>query len=42
VGRLEDVAEAGLFLASDGAGFITGTNLVVDGGMTVKMIYEEY
>lgn len=21
-------------------GFITGTNLVVDGGMTVKMIYE--
>ncbi|MDK2800948.1 MAG: hypothetical protein PWP27_1891 [Clostridiales bacterium] len=23
------------------AGFITGTNMVIDGGMTVKMIYEE-
>jgi len=42
VGRPEDIAEACLFLA-DGSrsGFITGTNLVVDGGMTVKMIYVE-
>lgn len=39
VGRPEDVAKAALFLASDDAGFITGANLVVDGGMTVKMIY---
>ncbi|GMV93475.1 MAG: oxidoreductase [Candidatus Hydrogenedentota bacterium] len=42
VGRPEDIAQACLFLAdSDKAGFITGQNLVVDGGMTVKMIYEE-
>lgn len=41
VGVPQDIAEAVLFLADgDKAGFITGTNLVVDGGMTVKMIYE--
>ncbi len=39
VGRPEDVAEACLFLA-DHASFMTGQNLVVDGGMTVKMIYD--
>ncbi|XAR48008.1 Xanthoxin dehydrogenase [Bertholletia excelsa] len=32
--KLEDVAQAVLFLASDDAGFITGHNLVVDGGYT--------
>lgn len=41
VGVPEDVAEAALFLTSEGAGFITGSNFVIDGGMTVKMIYEE-
>ncbi len=41
VGRPEDIAAACLFLVSPEAGFITGANLVVDGGMTVKMIYEE-
>ena len=32
VGRPEDVVNAALFLASDEAGWITGSNLVVDGG----------
>ena len=35
VGRPEDIAEAVLYLASDAAGFVTGTHLLVDGGMTV-------
>lgn len=40
VGRPEDVAAACVFLAaSEESGFITGQNLVLDGGMTVKMIY---
>ncbi len=42
VGRPEDIAQACLYLAdSERAGFITGQNLVIDGGMTIKMIYEE-
>jgi len=40
VGRPDDIAEACLFLAEK-AGFVTGQSLVVDGGMTVKMIYAE-
>lgn len=36
-GLPEDIARAALFLASDAAGFITGHNLVVDGGMTLGM-----
>ncbi len=39
VGRPEDIAAAVLFLCSDQAGFITGENLCVDGGMTRLMIY---
>lgn len=31
----EDIAQAALYLASDAAGFVTGTHLVVDGGITV-------
>lgn len=41
VGKPEDVAELALFLSSREAGFITGQNFVVDGGMTRKMIYAE-
>lgn len=33
-GEPEEVAEAVLFLCSDGASFITGTTLVIDGGLT--------
>jgi NAD(P)-dependent dehydrogenase (short-subunit alcohol dehydrogenase family) len=42
VGKPEDVAQACLFLCDpEKSGFMTGANLVVDGGMTKKMIYEE-
>ncbi len=41
VGIPEDIAEMALFLVSEKAGFITGQNFVVDGGMTRKMIYVE-
>ncbi len=39
VGNPLDIANAVLFLASDRAGFITGENLCIDGGMTHQMIY---
>jgi NAD(P)-dependent dehydrogenase (short-subunit alcohol dehydrogenase family) len=39
VGKPADIAELVLFLADSRAGFITGQNFVVDGGMTRKMIY---
>jgi NAD(P)-dependent dehydrogenase (short-subunit alcohol dehydrogenase family) len=39
VGRDEDIAALVAYLLSDAAGFITGQNVVVDGGMTKKMIY---
>jgi len=35
VGEPEDVARAALFLASDDAAFITGSSLVVDGGLSI-------
>jgi NAD(P)-dependent dehydrogenase (short-subunit alcohol dehydrogenase family) len=38
-GRPQDVGELVAFLISEAAGFITGQNFVVDGGMTRKMIY---
>ncbi|MCD4723630.1 MAG: SDR family oxidoreductase [Bacteroidales bacterium] len=34
LGKAEDVANACIFLLSDGSGWITGTNLIVDGGYT--------
>jgi NAD(P)-dependent dehydrogenase (short-subunit alcohol dehydrogenase family) len=34
----EDVAEAVLFLIGDGARFVTGTTLVVDGGLTSSIV----
>ena len=41
VGRGEDIAAIVAYLLSDEAGFVTGQNFVVDGGMTKKMIYVE-
>jgi NAD(P)-dependent dehydrogenase (short-subunit alcohol dehydrogenase family) len=35
IGEPADIAEACLFLASDAASWITGVNLIVDGGMTL-------
>ena len=39
VGLPTDIANAVLYLASDMAGFITGENICIDGGMTRQMIY---
>lgn len=39
VGKPADVVNAALFLADEANDFINGANLVVDGGMTKKMIY---
>jgi NAD(P)-dependent dehydrogenase (short-subunit alcohol dehydrogenase family) len=36
LGRVDDVANAALFLASDESGWMTGTNLVVDGGLSAS------
>ena len=41
VGVPNDIASLVSYLLSEEAGFITGANFVVDGGMTRKMIYAE-
>lgn len=40
VGKPQDVADACLYLA-ERTGFMTGQSLILDGGMTRKMVYEE-
>lgn len=39
VGNPPDIAHMVLYLCSDMAGFITGENICIDGGMTRQMIY---
>jgi NAD(P)-dependent dehydrogenase (short-subunit alcohol dehydrogenase family) len=41
VGQAQDIATMAHFLLSEKAGFITGQNFIVDGGMSRRMIYEE-
>lgn len=36
-GKPEDIAEAVAFLASDRASFITGTDLLIDGGLSIRL-----
>jgi len=35
-GKPEEIAGAAVFLASHDADFITGSSLIVDGGLTIK------
>ena len=41
VGNPMDIANMVMFLCSDKAGFITGENICIDGGMTRLMIYHD-
>ena len=41
VGRVEDIASMAAYLLGPDAQFMTGTEIIIDGGMTRKMIYEE-
>lgn len=41
VGTPQDIASLAVYLLSDAAGFVTGQDIVVDGGMTRKMQYAE-
>ena len=41
VGTPEEVAYAAVFLASDEASYVTGSNFLVDGGMTSQLISQE-
>ena len=41
VGNPMDIANMVMFLCSDKAGFITGENIFIDGGMTKLMIYHD-
>lgn len=41
IGKPEDIASACLFLCNPNSDFINGQNIVIDGGMTKKMIYRD-
>jgi len=40
VGKPEDIAKACLYLTGAGSEFINGANIIIDGGMTRKMVYD--
>ena len=41
IGIPDDIASLVMFLCSDEAGFITGENILIDGGMSHQMIYHK-
>jgi glucose 1-dehydrogenase len=41
IGEPEDVAKAAVWLASDESDYITGTSLLIDGGMTLYPGFED-
>ena len=41
VGKPQDIVNVCLFLSKEENDFINGANIIVDGGMTKKMIYIE-
>lgn len=41
VGEPRDIAKLALYLSSNDSSFVTGQDFIIDGGMTVKMIYQE-
>ena len=42
VGTADEIAEAGAFLLGEHAGFITGTDLLIDGGVIAAMKSGKY
>jgi NAD(P)-dependent dehydrogenase (short-subunit alcohol dehydrogenase family) len=40
-GRASEIAQAALFLASDESSFVTGTEFLVDGGITAAYVTPE-